>query len=156
MNTSEIRSCMERDHWISKTEYGVYARDQLPPCDVPGLFILNTDTSDQRVSHWILVYIDQNCNGHVFDSLGTQQTYWKKICNAIHGITVLVTPMRLQGMRSQMCGGYALFFARGIAKGGFANFDELLQPFSTLQSEANDALVQKHLWSRYQHFLPLR
>ena len=137
MDTRQLLQCMQQDYWIAKTSFGVYPRDQLPDCGHPGLYIINVDSSQLPGSHWLLIHIDSWCNGRVYDSLGSQQPYVKKIEASIHGHCVWMVQERLQCLNSDVCGAYALYFARELSKAP----DNIMGPFNTSNCGYNDVYI---------------
>lgn len=147
MNTRELRQCMGQDYWISKTSFGVFPRNHLPPCEIPGLYIVNVDSSEKPGTHWLLIYIDSSCDGRVYDSLGSRQPYAKLIENIIHGRCVWMVENRLQCYTSNVCGAYALYFARELARGSESS--DILRSF-TGNCDVNDAFICEYV-SKYMN-----
>ena len=142
MDTKQLYDCMVNDYWITKMDFGVYPRDHLPDCTHPGLYIVNVDASSQPGSHWLLIWVDSNCNGYVFDSLGSNQLYTPVIENIIHGNCFQMVNRQLQCDESNVCGGYALYFARELAKHG--QLCNVLEPF-ILTCVTNDVFVRNYI-----------
>ena len=117
MNGHEIYLCMKNDRYISRTFYGVYAADRTLDCGKPGLYVLNTDNSGLPGTHWLLVYVTDVCDGHVFDSFGFRGLYKHRIADSVHRKVFNHIDVPLQSDGSQTCGGYALYFARELAMG---------------------------------------
>ena len=57
MNSKEIFHLMFSDHHIKKIFYGVFPRDKLPKkiYKKPGIFTINTDSSDKIGEHWVAI-----------------------------------------------------------------------------------------------------
>ena len=153
MNSREIFACMFNDTYISKHFFGVYAADDGLNCSRPGLYILNTDVSGNAGRHWLLVFVDEDCNGHIFDSLGFRGEYRSRIARSIHGAVFVATQLPLQAMNTQTCGAYALYFARELSKGRTRN--DMVSVFSSINLHANDCFVQNYLWSHFSRFLKI-
>lgn len=141
MNTLELLTRMKNDYWISKTMFGVFARDEIPDCGHPGLYIINTDSSAKKGSHWVLIYVDELCNGYTFESLGPNQWYTPIIENAVHGQCHHMVAEKLQCDLSDVCGEYAFYFARELARG--CNIDSVLGPF-TRSCLLNDEFIRDY------------
>ena len=142
MDTSELATCMSSDFWISKNKHGVFPRNRLPDCSFPGLYIVNVDLAGQPGSHWFLICVDGHCNGLFFDYLGSSQPYTRKVKKIIHNDAIIVTDDRLQSLDSNVCGGYALYFARELAKG--TDICSMMLPFTPYHTVRNDEYVWKY------------
>ena len=116
---------------------------------------MNTDTSAQDGSHWLVIYVDDRCNGYIYDSLGFDGMYRGRILKMIHGNAVCVTKNRLQSMGSQTCGAYALYVARKIAKDGIDASSSWLSSCSKADLLPNDVFVQSYLWKVFGTFLEI-
>ena len=147
MNGNDIFRCMENDRYISKTHFGVCAADEELDCRLPGLYVVNTDNSGSPGTHWLLVYVTAECNGHVFDSLGFIGMYRHRIIDSIHGQVFNTIEVPLQSAYSQLCGGYALYFARELAMG--CHPKETVAIFSVRNVTRNDCFIQNYLWTNF-------
>ena len=155
MNSTELMRCMNNDFWISKNKFGVYPRNHFPGCETAGLYILNTDDSGSPGTHWLLVYVSEDCKKYIFDSLALRGAYRKNLLRALGGRYTLITNWRLQPDNSRMCGGYALYFARRVARAGPVEWNEgFLSPFSRTRLRANDEIIVDFLWKNFSYFLP--
>ena len=147
MNGREIYLCMKNDHYISRTFYGVYAADRMLDCGKPGLYVLNTDNSGSPGTHWLLVYVTADCDGHVFDSFGFRGLYKSRNADSVHGKVFNQIDVPLQSESNQTCGGYALYFARELAMGHTTK--EMLSIFAMRNTMSNDCFVQSYLWTNF-------
>lgn len=147
MNGSDIFRCMRNDKYISKTFFGVYAADKILDCQKPGLYVMNTDNSGTPGTHWLLVYVTTECDGHVFDSLGFRGLYRRRIVDSVHGKVFNQSSVPLQSESTQTCGAYVLYFARELAMGRTPK--EALSFFSGRNTLGNDCFVQSYMWTNF-------
>ena len=101
-------------HYTRKTRFGVFARNRVPRCDHPGLYIINTDSLDGPGVHWLLVYATEDCTRYIFDSLAMDKEYANAVMNSVGGRCIVVTHRVLQNETSQMCGGICIAFCKNV------------------------------------------
>ena len=128
----------------------MYSSDPIPECRYPGLYVVNVDASNQPGSHWVLIWVDSQCNGYVFDSLGASQAYTPIIESIVHGNCVQMVNKQLQCYESNVCGGYALYFARELAKHG--HLYNVLEPF-TMTCITNDVFIRNYVSRQFSVIL---
>lgn len=156
MNSTELIRCMANDPHIRSTAFGVFPRNRIPRCEEPGLYIINTDSLGGPGKHWLLIYAAEDCTRYVFDSLALDREYANVVMNSVGGRCILVTKWVMQNDLSQMCGAYALYFARMLARlPGQHLWDTIFTPFSPYLPNQNDMYVQEYLWENVAYFLPL-
>lgn len=143
---------MRNDYWISKTSFWVYARNGMPNCNRPGLHIISA--SDHPEEHWILIHVNNDCNAYVYDSLGTGQEYAMKIGSAFRGQPQNMFSKRIQGGDTTVCRGYALYFAREIAK-GCSPTDPLLARFESRCAAFNDAYIRSYISKNFRTLISM-
>ena len=56
MNASEIEDALRSNRFAKQYLVGVFAADQLPAKELPGAYIVNTDTSSQPGQHWVAFF----------------------------------------------------------------------------------------------------
>ena len=83
---------------------GVFAVDQLPEVAQPGLYIANTDESNEDGEHWVLYYV---CNDGTIEFL---DTFGRKPHKRWHGDWKYNTRM-IQCPLSTACGYHVLSYA---------------------------------------------
>ena len=112
LSTHNINDFMQ--HHIRKCTLfrGVYAADELKKIKVvPGIYIINCDTSNLPGSHWICIYFSPMMQGYYFDSYGIppyipQHKYFL-IKNSKH--CWKYNKVELQSLDSSVCGRFASF-----------------------------------------------
>ena len=111
----EIRNIATSDPEIAAFFKGVIAWDQIhliKECNFPATFILNSDNSDGKGEHWVLIFLTNKNLAIFFDSLSLPLQIYSdlflillKKCQA-----VLIAPYRVQSLESSACGYHTLFF----------------------------------------------
>ena len=120
MNSKEIFHLMCSDKHIKRIFYGVFPRDKLPKkiYKKPGIFIINTDSSDKIGEHWVAIYLDVNGRSEYFDSFGLPprstdiKNFFKKNSNFCKYNTQILQPVF-----SDTCGYFVFYYAYRKAKG---------------------------------------
>ena len=120
MNSKEIFHLMCSDHHIKKIFYGVFPRDKLPKkiYKKPGIFIINTDSSDKIGEHWVAIYLDVNGRAEYFDSYAIPprsndiKSFIKKNSNFCKYNTKVLQPVF-----SDTCGYFVFYYAYRKARG---------------------------------------
>ena len=84
-NTHEIRSALLDDERTASLFAGVLARDEFARSTKPGLYVVNTDDSDQPGKHWLVVYISDDAYGF-FDSYGRPPSSFPVIQQRLSGL----------------------------------------------------------------------
>ncbi len=98
---------------------GVFAVDQLPSIPKKGLYIANTDYSDEEGEHWVLFYVDRMIE--FFDTFGRRpKQRWE-------GEWIYNTRM-VQSPFSAACGYHVLYFAHLRQ---FYPFEKIIANYST-------------------------
>lgn len=98
---------------------GVFAVDQLPDIPKKGLYIANTDYSDEEGEHWVLFNVDRRIE--FFDTFGrTPKQRWD-------GEWIYNTRM-VQSPLSTACGYHVLYFAH-LRR--FYPFERIIANYST-------------------------
>lgn len=141
MDTVELITCLQNDPLIRNHLCGVFPREVLPKLDVPGIYVVNTDTSKGGGRHWFLVYIDENRVCTVYDSLGASE-HSRKLLGELPSVTpVYFSVKRFQSSTTAVCGCYCLYFARELTRGHCAV--KLEKNFSVFNTLANDLYVKE-------------
>jgi hypothetical protein len=135
MNTFQIDSILKR----CSLYRGTYACDELPSKASEGVYVCNTDNSEQPGEHWIAIYIGELGNVEYFDSYGfpPMNTYFIQFLKH-NADTVKYNRQILQGLNSHVCGHYAIFFC--LCKQMGLTLEEIENKF-TLNTAHNDELV---------------
>ena len=117
---------------------GVYSRDNLPKTINKGVYVINLDEYDDIGTHWIALYVRNNCI--YFDSFGVQYIP-NEVKKFIGNKDTMANIFRLQAYDSIMCGYFCLAFIDFM----FAN-KTLLQftnLFSPHDFKRNDKIIAK-------------
>ena len=145
MMGQEIVDALEKDTLAKRSFRGVFSRDVLDTIEVDtrasNTFIINTAKHDEDGEHWIAVYL-QSGRGEYFDSYGLPilhteiKQFLRKHCRSIK-----VNKRILQGVLSNTCGYYAIYYVRRKVRG--YSMDRLLIPFHPFKHYVNDRLIVK-------------
>lgn len=126
---------------------GVYPIDCLPiTCNVPYSIIVNLDPHYKDGSHWVALTINENRQGHYFDSFGRPPTgniltFLEK--NASRGY--IYNKIKYQGNNSTACGYFCIFFILMSKK--LALFYKCLRSCSHLENEIIILMFLKRVFS---------
>lgn len=127
---------------------GVYPRDRIPVhWSAPAAIICNTDTHDQRGTHWIAMMLNKNRHAVYFDSYGNPpifQEYTNRL--RTNATTFEWNKMKMQCNSSSYCGHYCLVFIYFLTRG--YSLEKFCRMF-TKDCKKNDKLVynfyKKHI-----------
>ena len=119
LNTFQLWRALRKNKKTCRMLGGVFAADRTPKTLKKNrIYIINTDPSRKRGSHWIAIFSGDPCE--FFCPLGkTPSSYNKhirKMAKKLQGPCIMNTK-RLQGLNSQTCGHYCLFYAFARAHG---------------------------------------
>jgi len=115
MNTYELKCMLARDRKTKEHFIDVFALDQFKHFVqknslVPGLYIINDETSKENGNHWLLIFHDSNNNILVFvDSFSNDYKFYR-IEKELHTLNKKIekVPFRLQDYFSDVCGEYTI------------------------------------------------
>ena len=153
MDTNLLLSVLRKDSIVQKMFGGVVPCDMLPRAKVtvPTLYIVNKDKSTLPGSHWTAIFIDpKQDSGVYFDSYGLKPhnkyitRFFNYNCNVVEYNTE-----RLQGLCSDVCGAYCVYFCYLISRGFTMN--DLVKKFRQKSDSYNDKWVVKFLKVKYHH-----
>jgi len=120
---------------------GSFPCDAIPECtNFPSLFILNTDKSNSKGSHWFAIREDKTTI-EVYDSLKLKkyppeiEKYFSK--------KRTIRIRKLQPDKSYFCGLFSCYF---IISRSCSSFKTVLKPFSRTLSQ-NDSIILQQLYS---------
>ena len=120
---------------------GSFPCDAIPECTYfPSLFILNTDQSNSKGSHWFAVREDKTTI-EVFDSLKLKN-YPPEIENYFSKKKT-IRIRKLQPDKSFFCGLFSCYF---IITRSCSSFKTVLKPFTRTLSN-NDSIILQQLYS---------
>lgn len=125
MNTDHISSILHSDPSTSQIFKGVMPRDHFVNCKVafPGLYVCNTDTSDQPGSHWISIYFSKNGKCEYFDSYGVFSLF-SDLTHKLLSIdkNLNYNNQTLQSVNTNVCGIYCIIFCMMRSRGFTLNY----------------------------------
>lgn len=125
---------------------GVKAANNLPNVinDYPTFFIVNSDLTWQKGSHWLLIILTApNSSLIYFDALGKRAAQYSTHIDSFlhrHSKTFyLGNTLRYQPANSSLCGLYCLYVADRICRG--QTFAKVLQSLNSQNLDSNDQTV---------------
>lgn len=138
MNTEELERTLKGDKWIRAVFRGVYAKDMLLDAERrrPGLYICNTENSDEAGEHWIAIYLPKQGRAEYFDSFGRDATEEMKI---FLGREWIYNNRIVQSPFSTVCGHHVLHYAFFRCRG--VSYQKILARYGPNVTE-NDRLVR--------------
>ena len=113
MNSSQIHKILSRDPVSSRYFGGVFPSVKIPVIQkYPSALVLNSDKHDEKGSHWVAVFIEDQENLEFFDSFGLPpQTYGEDISRFVKNYPrIHWNKTTLQSLTSNVCGQYCIFF----------------------------------------------
>ena len=117
---------------------GVYSRDNLPGMIKKGVYVINLDECDDVGTHWIALYVRNNCI--YFDSFGVEHIP-NEIKQFIGNKSFTSNIFRLQAYDSIMCGYFCIAFIDFMFAGKtLLQFTNLFSPYDF---KKNDKIVGK-------------
>ena len=116
----------------------VYSRNNLPKTIKKGAYVINLDEYNDIGTHWIALYISNNCI--YFDSFGVEHIP-NEIKQFIGNKDIISNIFRLQAYDSIMCGYFCLAFIDFMLAGKtLLQFTKLFSPYDFRK---NDKIVGK-------------
>ena len=119
---------------------GVYSRNNLPKTIKKGAYIINLDEHDDIGTHWIALYVPNNCI--YFDGFGVEHIP-NEVKQFIGNKETTANIFRLQAYDSIMCGYFCLAFVDYVFPGKMLlQFTNLFSPYDF---KKNDKIVEEML-----------
>jgi hypothetical protein len=113
MNTAQISHLLRADPYARDVLVSVSPRDRLPLVikSYPSAFVCNTDPHREAGEHWVALYVTKDGCGEYFDSYGLPplHTTFVNFLNT-HYTSWTSNDMQLQGLISDVCGQYCVFY----------------------------------------------
>jgi hypothetical protein len=138
MNTVQIKNILNRDEYSKKVFRLVVPRDKLPSkVTYPAAYVINTQGSQQRGEHWLAVFYEQSGYCSFFDSYGMSPSFYNLrefVFKTSHGFEHNM--QQLQGLSSNVCGNYCVYFIMLKARG--FSMKEILHLFDKENFLMND------------------
>ncbi len=126
---------------------GVFPSDKIPtkvkgPCSM----VVNTDPSTNPGSHWVAIFITQDCIAEYFDSYG-QPPDVAEISSFLNKYNVgHYNRKHIQGPFSSVCGHYCIYFV--IQRWQNVHMADIVKKFSDDHDE-NDELITQWINDNY-------
>ena len=145
MNGQQLKSIITKDRCLQEHFHGIFARDQVPTCLMPGFFIWNNDLYSGKGEHWLAVFVSDNYKVEFFDSFGHSPQYygWN-----IKG-DVDFNKKSLQSPDSDVCGMYCIYFLYFRCRG--LGMSSIVADFSS-DSRRNDDYVRQFVKNMYRRW----
>ena len=111
MNSLQIEGLLKKDSQAKKIFKKVCALDEIEVPSYPSAYVINSDTSDKKGKHWVVVYFDKNRRGEYFDSYGLPPTvlgleaYMDRF-----SLDWIYNRKTIQSLFSNVCGHYWVYF----------------------------------------------
>ena len=131
-----------RDDRVRQAFLGIYPNDYLPRTRIqpPVFVIVNTDVHNLPGQHWKVIFIDENHQGEVFDSLATPlSNHVIRFMNQ-HTTQWKTNHRMFQHPTSSQCGAYVLYFITQRFK--YESLRELCLTFST-NLKQNERMIRR-------------
>ena len=123
---------------------GVFPRDRIPTItQFPCCFILNSDSSNQPGSHWLAIYLPNDCCLEFFDSYALPPSFY-----GFSFTSTISNNKLLQSNSSNVCGQYCIFYLIQRSR-GYSMRD--IQNMFCLDSNWNDMRVANFVQKYFQH-----
>ena len=144
MRGYDIANVLKKDILSRRVFKGVFPRDVLQHLPVnsrhPSAYIINTASHNEPGEHWVAVWLHGG-RGEYFDSYGLPpikehiEKFMKKHCRYYQWNRRV-----LQGILSNTCGHYCLYYILQKARGH--SMDRICARFNTFSHYANDKRVE--------------
>jgi len=137
--TQELWQVSLYDPILTSFMRGVFPSDKLPVVNnYPSALIANTDSRDQPGTHWIAMYFVTSDESEFFDSYGfPPETY--DMDGYIVRENTCYNDKPLQGLNSDVCGDYCLFYLLHRARN--VDLNTIQAKFKRYDTQWNDAQV---------------
>ena len=141
--TQELWERALRDPVLGPLMQGVFPSDKLPVIKTyPTGLISNTDPHHLPGTHWVAMYFTSPGNSEFFDSYGFPPEVYEMEDYILRNAT-LYNDIPLQGMTSDVCGDYCLFYLLHRARN--MDLNTILANFRMKDTQWNDAQVAHFL-----------
>lgn len=138
MDGDQIRMIISKDRCLREHFRGIFARDQVPRCLLPGFYFWNNGLYSSSGEHWLATYVTNDYTVEFFDSFGNSPQFygWNIIGD------VMYNKKSLQAPDSDICGMYCIFFMHFRSRG--YSLQTILDNFSE-NSIQNDEYIQEFM-----------
>lgn len=148
--TQELWQVSLHDPILASIRRGVFPSDKVPVVNkYPSALIANTDPHNQPRTHWIAMYFVTPDESEFFDSYGfPPETYGMD--EYVLRTSTYFNDKPLQGLTSDVCGDYCLFYLLHRAQN--VDLNTIQAKFKRYDSQWNDAQVAQFIHSYVQSF----
>ena len=149
--TQELWQAALRDPVLAPQMQGVFPSDKLPVIKTyPAGLISNTDPHDLPGTHWVAMYFPSPGISEFFDSYGFPPEVYGMEDYILRNVT-MYNDLPLQGLTSDVCGDYCLFYLLHRARN--KDLNTIASKFRIHDSQWNDAQVAQFV---HKHTRTLR
>jgi len=134
MDGNQIFKIVKRDQCLHEHFRGIFARDQVPRCLMPGYFLWNTDLYSGKGVHWVCVYVSPTQEVEFFDSFAKPPQFYGWDISQ----DVKYNKKPLQSTDSDVCGMFCIFYLYFRCRG--LSMDSIIANFGQNTRE-NDTFV---------------
>ena len=150
MDTRTIDSICRLHTCTSSYFGGCYSADRLPEGVMirrfPIFFIANTQPSNIKHGHWVVILAYSPHKVEFYDSLGNQPSHYHtgigEFVDSLGGGHYVMNTVKHQPTYSKLCALYCLYVA-DLSCRGFT-FNRIMNTFNTTNLDYNDKLVTKY------------
>ena len=143
MNTQEIYTLLESEQHFG----GVFPADKIPlHFELPKLFIVNTDSSQQLGSHWTCFFFPKIGFAEYFDSRANSPNFYNSYFEKAlvrHSKLYFANLKHVQGSETNTCGMHCVFFALHRLRGH--EFKRIMEQCYSDNLLTNDNMVQSFI-----------
>ena len=152
--TLELWQACLYDPVLAPLIQGVFPSDKLPVINTyPASLIANTDPHDKPGTHWVAMYFESPHESEFFDSYGfPPETY--NMDTFILRQATYYNDKPLQGLDSDVCGDYCLFYLLHRARN--VDMNTIQSRFKRYDSQWNDAQVAKSVHTYFHSMTKIK
>ena len=135
MDTAEIEYFLRKEKGFK----GVFAHDEIPECERPALFVINTHRACLPGEHWVVAYLPHVGNAEFFDSFGRWP--FTKTLRDVVGLPYVFNNKVVQDLTSTACGYHCVHFAKLRLRG--VSFKDILSVYSKDLKKNDEYVINK-------------
>lgn len=143
MNTVQISKVLKSNNLTHKIFKGVYALDELPKqVSRPSILVVNTDTSNEKGTHWLAIFVPVRGCAEYFDSFGNPPFHIEIIkFLQNHSKCFVFNNKCLQSNITSVCGQYCCVYL--WVRSSCKSMKYFLNLFNTSSPLQNDRKIEK-------------
>ena len=130
---------------------GCYINNNIPLGEISmngeSCYVINIVNNPNKMGHWVCFYF-QNNTLFFFDSFGIHPNFYSGdialLFNNYLGEKVIVVQNKIQSDRSNVCGGYVIWFINMMVKGKSYRF---IRNFFNVNRICNDAFIKRYIFA---------